>query len=453
MQKKLFITLLLILAFAMQMHAQDIYRLNYKSPDPQNIESYEAFFSLTASGAGIVRVKPASDRSQTVEMEFQESYAIDKEGNPDLNYVVYEGKNPKVLTGNKSTNITPITFWFKKNADNFYDPWAVSRVNEITAPAENNFLSVAFIKTQDMSKNRDLVSLFFADTSAYYQNLFGPRSRGGTLTAEEKKNTRIFLIVVASTKDTSLQPNCLLDARKVINFFKELSYDVLGLPVRNLYIDSVFGDKYSRASVETAINKIKPAKTDLVIFYYSGHGFHDKKKEEKIFPFFDLRDPTKTKFRKDLETQTMNVKDIYDTIIKKGARFNLVLSDCCNDTVAAPKIKWWEIPKKKGTPKFNIDNVRSLFFSPNKLPVNLLMTAASKDEEAIVTPSFNSYFTFFFLQALNTYLSPDKAAPAWSQVLEYSRTQTIKQVNTLPCKEKTKCPIQRPVALIPGLRL
>ena len=89
----------------------------------------------------------------------------------------------------------------------------------------------------------------------------------------------------------------------------------------------------------------------------------------------------------------MNVQDIYDTIIKKGARFNLVLSDCCNDTVAAPKIKWWEIPKKKGAPKFNLDNVRALFFSPNKLPVNLLMTAASKDEEAIITPSFN--FTIF----------------------------------------------------------
>jgi hypothetical protein len=110
MQKKLFATLLLILAIAMQMYAQDTYRLNFKSPDPQNNETYQAFFSLSGSGAGIVRVKPASDRSLTVEMEFQERYAIDKEGNPDLNYVVYEGRNPRVLMGNKSTNLIPITF-------------------------------------------------------------------------------------------------------------------------------------------------------------------------------------------------------------------------------------------------------------------------------------------------------------------------------------------------------
>jgi hypothetical protein len=261
----------------------------------------------------------------------------------------------------------------------------------------------------------------------------------------------MYLVVVASTSDVSLQPNCLIDARKMINTFNEIAVSVLGLRQNNVHIDSIFGNKYSRASVETALNKIRPTKNDLVIFYYSGHGFHNKKFPQKIYPFFDLRDPTKQKFFKDLETQTMNVQDIYDTIVKKGARFNLVLSDCCNDTVAAPKKIGLPPPGHKGSiPAPKAENVRALFL--NKQPVNLLMTAASVNEEAVVTPSFNSYFTFFFLQSLVLYLGPEKGFPSWPQLLSTAQNQTIRQVSNLPCKEQTNCPKQTPKLLIPGIR-
>lgn len=449
---RIFIAILILLfAGSKTIHSQDIYRITYNYPDSDTRDEYEAFFSLSANGSGIIRVKPVNNKSVTVEMEFQETYAVDKDGNPDLTYTVYKGMNPKVVMGDKTIKLNPVTFWFKKNAEEFYDPWAVSSVNEATAPPVNNLNSVLFIKSQELSKNKNLLSLFFADTSAYYKNFFGPGSKGGMLTPEEKKNTRLFLIVVASTNDPSLKPNCLIDARKIVNYFTEIAITVLGLPTRNLIIDSVYGDKYSRENVELALNKLRPTKKDMVIFYYSGHGFHNNKMPEKTFPFFDLRDPTKTRFYKDLETKTLNVQDIYETITKKGARFNLVLSDCCNDTVAAPKKMWYEISKKKGLSKANFTNVKALFMS--KQPVNILMTAASKDEQAVVTPSFNSYFTYFFLQSLTTYIGPEKGLPSWPQVLAATQSLTIKQVSGLPCKEKEKCPKQTPKPLLPGIRL
>jgi Caspase domain len=449
MRTRLISTFLLLFATSFVIYSQDIYRLKYKSPDAKDTATYDAYFSLSANGTGIVRVKPVTNRNFIAELQIEESYAKDKDGMPDLKYVVYEGKNPRVVMRDQTIQFSPVTFWFKINADNFYDPWAVTPVSVNSAPSESNFLSIEFIKSQDLPKKKDLVATFFADTSIYYKNIFGTRSRGGMLTPEEKQNTHLYLVVVASTNDPSLQPNCLIDARKVINFFGEIANNVLGFLPRNIFIDSIFGNNYSRANVELALKKIHPTKNDLVIFYYSGHGFHDKKYPEKVFPFFDLRDPTKPKFFKDLETQTLNVKDIYDTILAKGARFNLVLSDCCNDTVARPKRKWWETTKKKGLTKANFDNVKALFM--NKQPVNYLMTAASKDEEAVVTPSFNSYFTFFFLQSLATYLSPEKGFPTWPQVLAATQIQTIRQVSGLPCKE-INCPKQTPKMLIPGIR-
>ncbi|HEY6062127.1 MAG TPA: caspase family protein, partial [Chitinophagaceae bacterium] len=371
--------------------------MKYKSPDAKDKNTYDAFFSLSANGTGIVRVKPSGNNNPVVEMTFQEQYATDNEGMPDTTKLVYQGMDPVIVKGDKNINFIPVTFWFKINKDNFFDPWTVTPVSGKPAPSENNLISAELIKNQDLAKNKELVASFFADTSAYFKNLFGPRSRGGMLTPEEKMNTNLYLVVVASTNDPSLQPNCLIDARKVINMFTEIADNVLGLLPRNIHIDTIFGNNYSRANVEAALRKIPTTNknNNLVIFYYSGHGFHNKKFPNKIFPFFDLRDPTKQKFFKDLETQTLNVQDIYDTILTKGARFNLVLSDCCNDTVAAPKKLGLQPPGHKGLTKANFDNVKALFM--NKQPVNLLMTAASKDEEAIVTPSFNSYFTYFFL--------------------------------------------------------
>ena len=445
-------TFLLLFTLSFIGHSQDIYRLKYNSPDAKDSTAYDAFFSLSANGSGLVRIMPVNNKNFTVEMEIEESYAQDKDGMPDLNYVVYEGMNARVVMGDRSIRFSPVKFWFKINPENYFDPWAVTISTENSVPTKRNLLSVEFIKSQDLGKSKALISSFFKDTSAYYKNLFGPKSRGGMLTPDEKRSTHLYLVVVASTNDTTLQPNCLIDARKVINMFSEIANSVLGLLPRNIHIDSIFGNNYSRANVEIALKKIPATNknNNLVVFYYSGHGFHNKKFPNKIYPFFDLRDPTKQKFYKDLETQTLNVQDIYDTILTKGARFNLVLSDCCNDTVAAPKKKGLQPPGHRGLTRANFDNVKALFM--NKQPVNLLMTAASIDEEAIVTPSFNSYFTYFFLQSLATYVSPEKGFPTWPQVMAAAQSQTMRQVNSLPCKEKTKCPKQTPRALIPGLR-
>ncbi len=435
------------------MHSQDIYHLKYKSPDVNDTATYAAFFSLSADGTGIVRVKPVHNNNLTVEMTFQEQYAMNKEGMPDTTKLVYPGMDPVIVKGDTNTKFVPVIFWFKINKDNLYDPWAVTAVSEKSDPSESNLISADFIKIRDLGKNETLVAGFFANTSAYYKNIFV--NARGSLSTDETKNIHMYLVVVASTKDPTLSTYALNDAKRVITLFAEISKFILGLPDDNFHLETIYGENYSRASVEEALKKLPATNknNNLVIFYYSGHGFHDKNKPEKIFPFFDLRDPRKRPFRykdtiaqaRDLETNSLNVQDIYNSILAKGNRFNLVLSDCCNDTVAAPKKLGLRPPGHKGgPPKPTIANVRALFM--NKQPVNLLMTAASKDEEAIVTLSFNSYFTYNFRQSLIKYLT-ETSFPTWKKVFDDAKSQTSKQVSLLPCEEKNKCPKQTPRVL------
>ena len=197
MRARFISTSLLIFASCFIMHSQDIYLFKYKSPNGNDKTTYDAFFSLSANGTGIVRIKPVDNKNVTVELTFQEEYARDKDGIPDTTKLVYRAMNPKVVRGDWNINVVPVTFWFKINADNFFDPWGVTSVSENTAPAESNFLSVEFIKSQDMAKgqyrvkNSAIVSNFFGDTSAYYKNLFVKARGGGTLSSDEKKITHM----------------------------------------------------------------------------------------------------------------------------------------------------------------------------------------------------------------------------------------------------------------------
>src|SRR5258705_11213564 len=102
---------LLVFANSFTVHSQDIYLLKYKSPDANDKNTYTAFFSLSANGTGIVRIKPVNNNNLTVEMTFQEQYATDNEGMPDTTKLVYQGMIPEEMKCDRKIRFAPVTFW------------------------------------------------------------------------------------------------------------------------------------------------------------------------------------------------------------------------------------------------------------------------------------------------------------------------------------------------------
>ncbi len=420
---------------------QTVYQLSYKSPSAGDTTTYSSFFMSYGNGSGLVRIKKPGTAA-IVEMEVLEQYAVDKDGMPDTTLVYYEPVSIKKLKSNTITPPVPVTFWFKLSATNMYEPWGVTEKASDPVPAAGNFLSAELLPQEKLQLNKPLVLSYFDTASYYYKNLFVKNSGNKGGTGVDPKKTRMFLLVVASTRDSSLLPNCLIDARKVVELFTDIAENELGI---GLFVDSVYGNRYNKVAVETALSKLKPGANDIVVFYYSGHGFSEKKMADKQFPFLDLRDPNKRP-RPQAITQSLNIQDIYSSIVKKGARLNLVLSDCCNDTIEAKKTKSIvPTPTPKAPVKYSLANMNALFLA--KAPKSYLMTAASKDERAIITPRYSSYFTYFFLESLRTFLSPVKGNPSWDLVMEDAKKQTTLFAGKVPCPNGRKC-VQNPKMLV-----
>lgn len=407
--------------------AQTIYHLRYKSPVANDTATHDALFVKYDNGNGFVRISYPSqpaNKNIWVEMNIQEHYAKKRDGSFDTSTLFYPGTKPVFKNYTSRTKFTPLNFWFKLNDDNTTEPWAVTSGTATILPATNNLLSAEFISSYQLTK--EFILRFFNSNEQFYNNLFGPRSKGGMLTTEEKKS-KLILLVVASTHDEEIGPACLVDARKMIQTFSDVA-EFLG--IRKI-IDSVFGDNYNRVTIKKAIDRINPSPSDIVVFYYSGHGFTNPAIPSKKYPFLDVLDP-RIKPRPNPRDSALNIEDIYETIKRKGARLNLVISDCCNDRIEQKNIVGIPPPQHRSTGlKWNWTNVKTLFMNPRK--TSLLITSANKGERATSKNSFGSFYTYYFLSSLTTYVGPDKINPWWIQVLADAQRQTINKANHMYC--------------------
>ncbi|NJO25768.1 MAG: hypothetical protein HC867_08410, partial [Bacteroidia bacterium] len=208
---------------------------------------------------------------------------------------------------------------------------------------------------------------YFTEKDEIYVNLFEEASvRAPT---QQQKATRLFLVLVANTNDLSIGPTCKVDKDATYTTFSQLA-EFLKIQ----FVPSVIeGKDFSKINVDNAINGIRPASNDIVVFYYSGHGFNDVKTNYK-FPFLDLRDKTYQQFG---EPYTLNIEDIFKRIKMKGARMNLVISDCCNADPSQSNIAISDgASTRTSSVGWNIGNCWSLFM--NNKPGSILVTAAQK---------------------------------------------------------------------------
>ncbi len=120
----------------------------------------------------------------------------------------------------------------------------------------------------------------------------------------------------------------------------------------------IFGKEFSKINVDNAINAISPGPADIVVFYYSGHGFSNIK-DKYSFPYLDLRDKS---FQTYGGAYTLNIEDIYNRIRAKGARLNLVFSDCCNSDPSQSSIITSDVAGTRSSSiGWNINNCKALF--------------------------------------------------------------------------------------------
>ena len=250
----------------------------------------------------------------------------------------------------------------------------------------------------------------------------------GSFNAGPQARSRLFLITVIDSDDEIIGERCKVDEEEVNDAFKEFSE---WLNIAEVFPKIIDGDQFSKASVNDAIDNWLASfdlkEKDIVVFYYSGHGFR-LPGDESVYPRMWL----KTATNKDIEPNSLRMKeDIYDRIVKMGAGVNIVLSDCCN-SVPGANTSFASTAKSKEQDPPSANEIESdikdfeTLFAPGH-PLNIIATASDSTELAGGTAEVGGFFTVNLLDALDMSIYEDELKPTWENILNYAKTEAAKK--------------------------
>ena len=404
--------------------SQSLYSIKYKYTSIEDNTTYNVFLVREDDGSGFYRVSfydPETKSNMIVELDMQEMVFKDKDGHEDPTKIFFKGSDPQIILGDKNYHYYPERFWFKLDeATGFFEPWGV------TSPDEAGTVNGKFIGKPELLDQEDLTEAyilnFFLQEEEIYQALFATTER--TLTPEQKRTT-LHLIIVANTEDDKIGNTCMLDKNRTMKMYKDLA-GFLGI---SFNAKEIYGDSYSKENVQKAVTALYPASQDIVIFYYSGHGFSDPGVGRK-FPNMALSG----KSYEDAKLNSWNVEDVFNIIKRKGARLNLVISDCCNNSLDDNPTITCDIPKTRSSDLgWSLENCKTLFMNPT--PTSIIITAAQKGEMSSGNGIVGGYFTNEFRSNLITYFKPLHHYPTWLGVLGEVKTSTIEKADNARCSK------------------
>jgi hypothetical protein len=423
MKLKIITGLLFVLLYSLPGFSQSVYHFTGRLPAPADTSLYNLLFVRFENGTGIARLKfTAAVKGDTIpEMDVQEEYPAMNDEVSSQDKLYFKLSNPVNKPGFDAPSFVPLVIVFKKEINGTgYEPYGLA--NNISGMAVIPFITSELVADSTLSK--DFVLQYFSKNDIFYKNLFGIHSRGLN---DAGKDTKLFLLAVTNVNDPSIGSSCAKDRDRIVETFQGLT-DFLDIGFVPAIIS---GDNYNKLSVETAIKALNPSGNDIVVFYYSGHGFRKVKDKSNPFPYIDLRPkPDNTYMLNSLSL----MNDIFLKIRAKGARLNLVISDCCNDDPGKINSTGSPLPKNRGFNwKWSEQNCQNLFL--NSTPVSIIATAAKPDEEASSNNDFGGFFSYFFKSSMENYFSFFKTDVTWQQVLEEASRQTIIKAKHTYCSK------------------
>ena len=405
-------------------YGQSIYHFKYHLKNGADTTFYDAFFINKDDGNGTVRIKfksPLNGETMLLHMDMQEEYP--ELGPGDLNYDKFDYRlsAPGFVKGNNTTNYTVPFFWFKKTpVSGIFEPWGVTA--GIADPDKNINVFELVEPIQLKSLTKEFVADYFIPNDTLYNNLFITKTRA--LTPVEQ-STKLVMIIVANINDPSIGSSCMLDRQRVSGIFRKLT-GLLGIRLDSVIIS---GPNYNKKNVDKALDSVKPSPNDILVFYFSGHGFR-KPKDSRRYPYIDLRSKVDGTYM----VNSLNVEDIYTQLKKKKARFTWVITDCCNTNVESLNAEGAPPPKTKALGiDWSLENARSLFLDPE--PLSILTTAADVDQKASSNNQFGGFYSFYINQAIESQLSYFSKKVSWENLLDNVKAQTINKAQHTYCSK------------------
>ena len=247
---------------------------------------------------------------------------------------------------------------------------------------------------------------------------------------DKKKKTKLILIIMANTLDPEIGKGCREDIQSIRHMFdkmaRHMKFNFLELIIK--------GRAYSKRNIVDTIESLTPGSDDIVVFYYSGHGFRFKKDEKRRFPQVDLRSIPSSNKISVFNKNTHNLSELYEKIKKRGARLNIVIGDCCNNRIKFKReFKGGDDSvrsAKRPRMKINTHMCKKLFCHAT---ASILVAAADRGQFAVSDEKLGSIFTFNFTNNLKILLNTHNNSTQevlWNKLLQETKAMTFKLSKT-----------------------
>lgn len=414
---KKFLLLSLALIAAIVCRAQTFYGLEFHTPDNNHfvgllIYSDDEHISMRLVDEEMLQKNSCYATNYTCHIEEKEDaddvgvmmFVPDDEGFPSLLWV-----------------------WEKDDESDISDvPFIVYDAND----ADSWYKTDQFEEIALSEMNPDFVSQFYGENEPEYKMMLqGIQTvrQQNTYTSQVTPGTggsTMHLMVVANTDVSDIGPACETDLRRIRSEFGGIA-KVLGMTLNEQIIA---GNNYGKRTMDQVLETLSPEDNDVVVFVYTGHGFRFKNQPDE-YPCLDLSSSAYD----DAEENFMALSDVFRTIVKKQARLNIVLSDCCNSEIDMnqPMVLSNSLFSRSNT-NFDIEKLRVLFLQSKG---EVIATAASPGEKAWCGDN-GGFFLLSFFENLRSQISAlNNDTPSWDTLIKNTiQSAAKKTADNKSCK-------------------
>jgi hypothetical protein len=354
----------------------------------------------------------------------------------------FVGKNPSYVLGKDETeSYNPDYIWFAKlPSQTVYKPWGVTSPNADGTTTSGTIISVKILNTNELTE--PYVHSFFGSNEAFYVNLFKkpiqapqkpqigtkPNAKPNTTTATTTKYSggTIKLIIVANTLDQTIGSTCQQDLTRV----KKTFTDIAAMLKLNFSATEIKGQDFGKLAVVNAMSKLSSNPSDIIVFCYTGHGFHYERDLNNPYPQFDFRRSAK----QDVDANTMNLIEVTNALKIQKAHLKLVLADCCNTFLETGKLFGRSNPSTvRSTIQWSKSNCENLFMRQSG---TVVVSAASIGEIARCNEEYGGFFLFNFLKSLDKSLSVFASGNSWQNIISETKETVLEMSRQGECQAK-----------------
>lgn len=228
-------------------------------------------------------------------------------------------------------------------------------------------------------------------------------------TAGKLDAATLYSVIVADT-DSNLEFSLKYDLRNIRTEMQEISKHT-GLTPKEM----LFTGKSARAArILTQLKNLKTNSKDLIIFYFSGHGYRTALSGKSPWPnlYFDF------------EENGINVNTILQILNRQSAHLKIVITDCCNEFFPEDQVLLVKtFPYNEKALNLIKQNYRKLFLETRG---TIIATSCQPGEVSLALQN-GSIYTLSFLDSLHMHVRKPSRLLNWKAILESTHNAAAKK--------------------------